>query len=134
VQASSDIHISYAAVRRFDFWPDYNSAVDDEFRYDTERVPWPAEYDAAGAGIDNDRWARPEQVRILFLPHGFALDSSRDGDVGNLVACGMAWQPPVTLLAERVPYAVAKQLLARRPGTLTGVIEVLRAAGGEAAG
>lgn len=126
--------ISDATARRFESWQDYNRAVSEEFRYDSERVPWPVEYDAAGAGIDNDRWARPEQVRILFLPHGFALDASRDGDIGNLVACGMAWQPPVTLLAERVPFAIAKQLLAKRPASLTGAIEVLRAASGEASG
>jgi hypothetical protein len=126
--------ISDATARRFESWQDYNRAVSEEFRYDPERVPWPVEYDAAGAGIDNDRWARPEQVRILFLPHGFALDASRDGDTGNLVACGMAWQPPVTLLAERVPFAIAKQLLAKRPASLTGAIEVLRAASGEASG
>ncbi|MGH3192534.1 MAG: hypothetical protein ACRDPY_41800 [Streptosporangiaceae bacterium] len=115
-----------AAMRRFESWADYNSAVGEEFRCDPRREPWPVEYENAGTGIDNDRWPRPELVRILFLPHGFALDSSRDGALGNLVACGMAWEPPVTLLAERLPFRVAKSLITQRPGTLKGAIEVLR--------
>jgi hypothetical protein len=118
--------ISEAAIQRFETWADYNSAVDDEFRYDPQRQPWPVEYENAGTGIDNDRWVRPELVRILFLPHGFAMDATRDGELGNLVACGMAWEPPVTLLAGRVRFAIAKSLLTERPGTLKRVIEVLR--------
>jgi hypothetical protein len=124
--------ISDAAMRRFESWADYNSAVSAEFRYDPRREPWPVEYENAGTGIDNDRWARPELVRILFLPHGFALDGSRDGALGNLVACGMAWEPPVTLLGERLPFRIAKHLITERPGTLTRAIEVLRNAAGGA--
>ncbi len=111
--------ISDAAMRRFESWADYNSAVGEELR-------WPVEYDNAGTGIDNDRWARPELVRFLFLPHGFALDSSRDDATGNLVTCGLAWERPVTLLAGRLPFRVAKHLIAARPGTLKKAIEVLR--------
>ena len=103
-----------------------------EGRYDTERQPWPVEYENAGTGIDNNLWDRPELVRILFLPHGFALDASRGGELGNVVACGMAWEPPVGLIAERVPFATAKTLLIQRPGTLKKVIEVLRDAAGGA--
>jgi hypothetical protein len=119
---------SQAAIRRFESWADYNAAAGEQFRYDPERQPWPVEYENAGTGIDNDRWARPELVRILFLPYGFALDASRDGEVGNLVACGMAWEPPVTLLAEHLPFAIAKSLITQRPGTLKKTIEVLQAA------
>jgi hypothetical protein len=124
--------ISEAAMRRFESWAEYNDAVGEQFRYDPRREPWPVEYENAGTGIDNDRWARPELVRILFLPHGFALDASRDGKTGNLVACGMAWEPPVTLLAEHLPFAIAKTLLIQRPGTIKRTIEVLRAAAGAA--
>jgi hypothetical protein len=118
--------ISDAAMRRFESWADYNRAVSEGFMYDPQRQPWPVEYDNAGTGIDNDRWARPDLVRILFLPHGFALDRGRDDALGNLVACGMAWEPPVTLLAEGLPFRVAKHLLTQRPGTLKRAIEVLR--------
>jgi hypothetical protein len=118
--------ISDAAIQQFESWADYNAAVDEQFRYDPQRQPWPVEYENAGTGIDNDRWSRPELVRILFLPHGFALNSSHDGEVGNLVACGMAWEPPVTLLAERLPFAIAKTLITQRPGTLKNTMEVLR--------
>jgi hypothetical protein len=124
--------ISDAEMRRFESWADYNASVDEQFRYDPQRQPWPVEYENAGTGIDNDRWARPELVRILFLPHGFALDGSRDGEVGNLVACGMAWEPLVTLLAERLPFGIAKSLIIQRPGTLKRAIEVLRTSVGGA--
>jgi hypothetical protein len=56
-------------MQRFDNWADYNNAVDEEYRYDRERNPWPVHYDASGTGIDNDRAELPaSQLRILFLP------------------------------------------------------------------
>ena len=67
-------------------------------------------------------------MRILLLPHGFALGASRDGEVGNLVARGMAREPPVALLAEHFPFSIAKTLITQRPDTLTKTFEVLRAA------
>jgi hypothetical protein len=113
-------------MRRFDNWADYNNAVDEEYRYDREREPWPVHYDASGTGIDNDRSELPaSELRILFLPHGFALSAADDEALGNIVVCNMSEQGPVALLAERVRFSVAKHLLTRRPSTLNRAMNVL---------
>jgi len=117
-----------SAIRQFESWTDYHSAVDTEFRYDPQRET--IGYDAAGVGIDNNLWPGSAELRILFLPHGFSMDGSHGRELGNLVACSMAEKPPAWLLARRVPFALATRLITERPATVRRVIEVLRNAPG----
>lgn len=119
---------SEAAIRRFESWDEYNAAVDEQFRYNAQRDDWPTEYNNADEGIDSNLSDHPESVRILFLPHGFAMAGSGDEMVGNLVACSMTYQPPVALLAERLRFKIAKALLVERPRTLKRTMQVLQAA------
>ena len=118
-----------SAIRQFESWTDYNSAVDTEFRYDPQRET--IGYDSAGMGIDNNLWPGPAELRILFLPHGFSMHGSHGRELGNLVACSMAEKPPVWLLARSVPFALARRLITERPATITRVIEVLRNSPGD---